>query len=110
MSKLLKAIATKHRPHIAAKMVPDNGYIEKKHLFPEDLAKAGVINSDESNDLDGCVEDMFGDGHPAAKALKNAKSGKMSKDRLNDEDFVNALMMSDPGTDDGDDDTDETIN
>lgn len=109
MSKLLKAVATKHRPHIAALMTPEKGYNEKKHLFTDDLAKAGVINADQASDLDGCVEDLFNDGSPAAKALKQAKAGKISKDRLNDDDFINALLASDPGTDDDGDDEGERI-
>lgn len=99
MSKLLKAVATKHRPHIAAKMTPENGYNEKKHLFGDDLHKAGIITKPDADDLDGCVEDLFGDGDPAAKALKQAKKGRINKDRLNDEDFVNALMAVDDNGD-----------
>lgn len=108
MSKLLKAVATKHRPHIAAKMEPANGYDETKHHFPRDLVKAKVVTKPEGLDLEGCLGDLDDTGSHAAAALKAAQSGKINKDTLNDDAFVKALMAMD---DDGaPDDLDEDDN
>lgn len=105
MSKLLKAVATKHRPHIAAKMTKENGYDENKHLLARDLKTSGVISKADSADLDECLDDLVGDGHTGAKALKAAGDGKLDPSKLNDTDFVNALMaMDDDGGNDSDDD------
>jgi hypothetical protein len=108
MSKALKAVAKRHRPTVAEKMSPENGYNENKHLFPEDLQKAGIISKDESTDLNGCLDDLVSGGDALAGALKGAKAGKVNKDRLNDDDFINALIASGAGVDDDDTDDDDT--
>lgn len=104
MSKLLKAIAAKHRPHIAAKMNAANDYDETKHTHAKHLRSAGIIDKAELDDLTQCLDDLSKGGSSAANYLKNGKdSGK-----LNDADFVRAMMAadSDVGDDDptGDDD------
>lgn len=106
MSKLLKAIATKHRPAVAERMIPANGYDEKKHTHPKDLKNAGVISAAQAKELDDCLDDLGEGGSAAANTLKNAKSSK-SKEKLNDADFVKMLMDidSDTGSDNPDDDT-----
>ena len=109
MSKALKTVARRHRPAVADKMIPDNSYNEKKHLFPEDLQKAGVISKDEATDLNVCLDDLISGGDPLAGALKGAKAGKVNKDRLNDDDFINALIASGAGVDDDDDDNGDDL-
>ena len=52
MSKLLKAVAARHRPLIAAKMTPENGYKESKHLTASHLHKAAIIDKIEKSNLD----------------------------------------------------------
>ena len=109
MSKLLKAVATRHRPAIAAKMVKENGYDETRHLLSKDLHKAGIIDKTEKKDLDDCVGDLAGDGSVAGAALLAALSGRGDKNSLNDENFVKSLMAMDPDTgndNDSDDDGD----
>ena len=105
MSKLLKAVAKRHRPHIAAKMTTENGYDENKHLTAKDLRNAGIISSDEHDDLSACLDDLEADGQPVKSALKNS-----SAEQLNDDDFVNQLMGiigDDDGAIDDDDDNDD---
>lgn len=103
MSKALKAIATKHRPHIAARMTAENGYDGVKHLHVADLHKAGIISKLEADDLGGCVDDLAGSGDPLAAFLKAAETGEVKSDGLNNQDLVDALTTdSDEDADDGD--------
>lgn len=95
MSKLLKAVATKHRPHIAAKMTKENGYDAKKHLTGKHLHAAGVISEDEAKDLDDCVQqlgDAFSNNDDFRKAMLGDDAGP-------DDDG-----LDDDGTDGDDDD------
>jgi hypothetical protein len=111
MSKLLKAVARKHRPAIAAKMVKANGYDETRHLLSGDLHKAGIIDKTEKKDFDGCVDDLADTGSVAGSALRAAAQGRGDTAKLNDPDFVKALMAldSDTGEDGGNsDDGDDT--
>src|SRR5258708_3623743 len=108
MSKLLKAIAQRHRPRIADKMVPENGYDEVKHTHPASLHKAKIINDNEFTDLEECLDELSKGGDPAANVLKNTKPGSQDKQRLNDADFVNALMASGAGV--GGDDNNTAAN
>jgi len=112
MSKLLKRVVAKHMPHLSHKLTPANGYDEKKHHTAEDLHKAGVINAEEKKAIDNCLDDLASlnddsRSSNAAKALKAAGAGEISKDSLNDDQFVKA-MMGDLGADD-DADSDEDI-
>jgi len=108
MSKLLKATIAKHRPHIAARLTEANGYDEAKHIHSGDLHRAGLINDQEKADLDGCVDDLNGDGSALAGALKAIMSGKLPMGKANDDEFIKSLMDldgqadSDEGEDDGD--------
>lgn len=101
MSKLLKAVAAVHRPHIAAKMIAENGYDETKHLRSKDLHKAGIINKPELDDLDDCLADLAKGHHNGANALLSALDGS----KLNDAESVKSLMAmdSDTGNDEDDD-------
>lgn len=101
MSKLLKATIKPHRPHIAAKMTPENGYDETKHLHVKDLKKAKVITSAEAADLDDCLKDLAGSGSNAAGYLNAASAGMLDSKSLNDDAFIKALMATD--SDEGDD-------
>lgn len=106
MSKLLKRVVAKHMPHLVHKLTPANGYDEKKHHTAEDLHKAGVINAAEKQAIDACIGDLASldddsRSSNAAKTLKAAASGKISKDSLNDDEFVKAVM-GDLGADDDD--------
>lgn len=108
MSKLLKAVAKRHRPHVAAKMTPKHGYNETKHLFANDLAKAGIITGAAAKDLDECGDELDASGSNLGKAYNAAKSGMISPDKLNDADFVKSLLDMDGAVDsdtgnDGDD-------
>lgn len=109
MSKLLKAVARKHRPAIAAKMVKANGYDEARHLLSHDLHKAGIIDKSEKADFDACTDDLASTGSVAGMALKAASQGRGDKAKLNDPEFVKALMALDSDTGaDNDDDGDDT--
>lgn len=101
MSKLLKKVATTHRPHIAAKMTAANGYDETKHRTSAELHKAGIISAADKASLDDCVDDLSGLGDNFGGALKAAMSGEISPDKLNDDDFIRSLM---DGADSVDDD------
>jgi hypothetical protein len=102
---MLKAIATAHRPHLAAKMTKENGYDEQKHLLTDDLVKAGIMTQSEADDLDGCVDDLAADGHDGAGVIKAARSGEVDKSKLNDDELLKALFTA-IGPDDGSDDVD----
>lgn len=110
MSKLLKAVARKHRPAIAAKMIKANGYDETRHLLSKDLHKAGIITTGERNDLDLCTDELADTGGVAGAALKAANEGRGDPSKLNDVDFVKALMAldSDTGADNDNIDADDT--
>lgn len=106
MSKLLKAIAAKHRPHIAARMTKENGYNEDKHRVSDDLVKAGLMTKAEQADLDGCIEDLASDGHLGAGVMRSAQTGGVNTDRLNDVELLKEILGDDLPADgnDGDDD------
>lgn len=92
MSKLLKKVATRHRPHIAAKMVEANGYDETKHRTTAELTKAGIITAADATDLDGCIDDLASSGDSAGGFLKAARSGEVDPDKLNIDELVSELM------------------
>lgn len=106
MSKLLKATISKHRPHIAARLIAANGYDEAKHIHSGDLHKAGLIDDGEKADLDGCVDDLAGDNSALAGALKAIMSGELGSDKANDDAFIKSLMDLD-GAQDSDEDEDD---
>ena len=60
------------------------------------MHKAGIITSSEANDMDGCLEDLFGQGDSSAKALRAVDAGNLDKGKLNDDQFLAALDAMDP--------------
>lgn len=105
MSKLLKAVAKAHRPHIAAKMTKENGYDESKHLHPHHLHEAGIINDTERKDLDECIGELADGGDNAGMALRAALAGELNEGKLNSKTFMDSIGVtdSDEDEDDGDD-------
>lgn len=98
MSKLLKAVLRKHRPHIVAKMTKENGYDETKHLHAKDLHKAGIISKSDLDDVENCLDDLAAGHHNGVNALRAAASGELSKDKLNDDAFIKTIMALDSDT------------
>src|SRR5882724_10016194 len=117
MSKLLKKVVDRHMPHLSSRLTKENGYDETKHLTAGDLHKAKLISDKEKAVIDDCIDtlDALNDsstGNNLAKALTAADTGEVSKDKLNDDAFIAALMNDDlPGEDGADDnaDSDEDI-
>jgi hypothetical protein len=88
MSKLIKKVVDRHAPHISAKMTKENGYDETKHLTTKELKEYGIISNEDGTFIDECM-----DSYPNLKAVMKAiNSGELSKDKMNDKDFVDSLF------------------
>jgi len=107
MSKLLKKVVTRHRPHLAAKMTAANGYDAAKHRTTADLKKAGIFSAAEAADIDACIEDLSGVGDNMGGALKAASSGEINPDKLNDDAFIESLLDGADSVDDDGDNLDD---
>jgi hypothetical protein len=95
MTKLLHKFATKHMPHIAAKMTPEKGYRAEAHKTASDLVKAGVITEAEGKNFEDCITSEADSDNEVAAMLKAVADGHGDSSKHNDQDFVDGLFGSD---------------